>query len=431
MGRAARRSTITAPAWSTVLIVPPPDAQAAPAVPGLAAFRAYAALVFSFAWVPVMYTAFVHERGFSPGDYARMWSAYYTAMVLAELPWGWVADRLGSKPLLILGPLLLAAAFFVLGRAQDLSTCLAAMALTGAAHAMISGADSAWLYEQLRAGDRGATALGEEAHAHRWRLLGVSAADFLGGRLAFAFGTVAAFDLSVGLMLAAAGVAACLPATGPRSREGARVAGASGPSPVRRLKTDLARPGVLWSLVWFAVVFALLRVGFQLYQPTLLDHGVDDLRRHGDVFAGLNLVAGLAVLAVAPVHRRLGEVSSALGVLLLLVLAFGGLALGGRALLLPMLALQQVSFAFLQPIGRTALNRRLPSRDRAGWLSAQSVAGRLTFAVILLVVDGVAAVGDLESTYLMLALGGLVLLACLALTAPRGRPGAGSARSGD
>ena len=45
--------------------------------------------------------------------------------------------------------------------------------------------------------------------------------------------------------------------------------------------------------------------------------------------------------------------------------------------------LQQVSFGFLQPLGRTALNDRIASTDRASLLSAQSLLARLAFAGVL------------------------------------------------
>lgn len=386
-----------------------------PSPPGLRLFRVYAALAFAFAWVPVMYTAFVLERGFSASQYAQLWSVYYAAMVLAELPWGWVADRFGTRPLLVLGPLGLAASFGVLGHATDLTTCLLAMAATGASHAMISGADSAWLYDYLADRGRADLALHEEAAAHRWRLFGVSIADLLGGHVAFALGCVGAFHLSMGLMLAAAAVAACLP------RPARHVAALPVRSalPAEGLADDLRRPGVLWSLLWFALVFVFIRVGFQLYQPTLIDHALDDVRRHGEVFSLLNLVAGGAAFLVPGVHRRLGERGSAGMVLILISVSFLGLSGGSAALLLPLLALQQVSFAFLQPLGRTALNTRIPSRRRAWMLSAQSVGGRLLFAVLLLLVDGDQAVADLPGSYRTLGWLAAGLAALLLATAPR------------
>jgi len=327
-----------------------------------------------------MYTAFTLDRGFDAGQYLRLWSVYYLAMVLAELPWGWVADRLGQRPLLVAGPLVLAAGFAVLGHTTSFGACLAAMAVTGAAHAMISGADSAYLYEVVVADGRRAAALHEEAVAHRWRLFGVSIADLSGGWIAWWLGTTASFDLSVAIMLAAAAVAWRLPRLeGGVSRRAPRW------SAVGR---QLVRRDVLWVVGWYTTVFVFLRVGFQLYQPTMLADGVRDLRWHGGMLSLLNVVAALSAVFVSRVHRRLGERGTSGFVVLLMAGSFAGLAGGGVVWLAPLLCLQQVSFGLMQPVGRTALNHRVSGSERASLLSAQSVVARAAFGLLLFLLSG-------------------------------------------
>jgi MFS family permease len=343
-------------------------------------------------------------------------------MVTAELPWGWLADRLGPRPLLVAGPLVLGAGFAVLGHVPGFLACQLAMALTGAAHAMVSGADSAYLYEVVSAEGRRPHALREEAVAHRWRLFGVSACDVAGGAVAFALGTAAAFDLSVALMLAAAVVAFRLPAVrrpAPASGTGSRPASRLARLRLAPMARALRSPGVAWVMVWYAAVFVLLRVGFQLYQPTLLAVRAEALWVHGAVLGLLNLFAGLAALLVGPVHVRWRERGSAVAVLLLLAASFAGLAAAlplGRLLLLltPLFALQQIAFAFLQPLGRTALNHRIPAEDRTTLLSAQSMLARLLFGLVLACVRwGDSLEAELSRTYLVVA--GAAVLAALLL----------------
>ncbi len=365
----------------------PAGAQAAapvsPQAQAVRMFRWYASLVFSFAWVPVMYTAFTAQRGFDSGQYLGLWSVYYLSMVLAELPWGWIGDRFSYRPLLVAGPLVLGLGFGVLGHAQSYDLCLAAMALTGAAHAMISGADSAYLYELVVADGRRKDALAEEAAAHRWRLFGVSAADLAGGFVAFFMGTAAAFDLSVLLMLAAAAIAWKLPREAGRQRQLQRPR----PQWSAVLRQSL-RSDILWVFGWYTTVFVFLRLGFQLYQPTLIADGLIDLRWHGGMLCVLNLVAGISALFVARLHRRLGERGTAWLVVLLMVVSFLGLSGSGVWLLAPLLFLQQVSFGLMQPMARTALNHRVSGSERASLLSAQSVVARLGFGVVLWALSG-------------------------------------------
>src|SRR5258705_8255516 len=103
---------------------------------GTRTFRMYSGLTFAFAWVPVMYTHFTVTRGWSPDEYASLWSTYYLAMVACELPWGWLADRIGRRPVLAAGPLVLAAALLLLGPAQPLAGGDLIMAVGGGAPAL-------------------------------------------------------------------------------------------------------------------------------------------------------------------------------------------------------------------------------------------------------------------------------------------------------
>lgn len=384
----------------------------------LSTFRLFAALAFSFAWVPVMFTAFTIDRGFTVDQYARLWSLYYLVMVLAEVPLGWLADRLGKRPLLMAGPATLAVSFVVLGRAAGFEACLLAMAATGVGHAMISGADSAYLYELVLREKRRPDALREESIAHRWRLFGVSLADLSGGFVAWWLGTAAAFDLSAALMVVAVWVAWRLPDLPPEPT-------GPGRHPPHRLLAELARWDVLRVFAWYAVLFVLLRIGFQLYQPTLLAAGAHDLRLHGGLLSLLNLVAGCSAMAVAAVHQRLGEQGTVVSVLALVALSFAGLSLLGPWAMAPLFCLQQVSFAFLQPLGRTALNQRIPSSNRASLLSAQSMVARLAFSLALVGGSWEQAVSsDLPRTYATLA--GVAVAGALVLLWLRPRPPAGA-----
>jgi len=189
------------------------------------------------------------------------------------------------------------------------------------------------------------------------------------------------------------------------------------------LLTVLLRRDVLWIFAWYALLFVLLRVGFQLYQPTLLSVGAHDLRLHGGLLCLLNLVAGFSAGTVEPVHRRLGEKGTIAAVLLMVAISFGGLAIAGPWALAPLFCLQQVSFAYLQPLGRTALNHRIESADRAAVLSAQSMAGRLALSLTFWATDWNQAVGtDLTRTYATLGVVAIVLTVVLVLLRPGGRP---------
>jgi hypothetical protein len=218
------------------------------------------------------------------------------------------------------------------------------------------------------------------------------------------------FHLSALVMLAAALTALSLPAPAAEASLARRPRLGS-------LGRALLAPGVAWVLLWYVAVFVLLRIGFQLYQPTLLSAGTDDLRIHGLTLGGLNLVAGLSAFLVLRVHGRLGERRTAALVLLLMAASFAGLARPWPLLLGPLFCLQQISFGFLQPVGRTALNHRIAGPERASLLSAQSMLARLAFGLVLFGGSWDAALGPrLDLTYAVLAVvaTGLAVLSLLA-----------------
>jgi sugar phosphate permease len=229
-----------------------------------------------------------------------------------------------------------------------------------------------------------------------------------GGCVAFWLGTPAAFELGAGVMLVSALLASRLPEE--------RVAGVRPKPSVAAARAALGAPGVPWVLAWFVAVFVLLRVAFQLYQPTLIAVGATDLRLHGLVLGGLNLAAGMSVYLVPRVFGALGERRTAGFVLLLLALSFAGLSAAPGWLVPVLFVLPQVAFGFLQPVGRTSLNQRIPAGERASLLSAQSLLARLAFAVLLFAVPWDAAfTARLPVTYLVLA-GVALLAAVLAVT---------------
>ena len=119
------------------------------------------------------------------------------------------------------------------------------------------------------------------------------------------------------------------------------------------------------------------------------------------------------------VHRRWGEGRTASGVLALLAVSFLGLAGLPVFLLLPLFCLQQVSFAFLQPVGRTSLNHRIPAAERTSLLSAQSMFARLVFGLVLLTWRWDATLEKgLGSTYLVAAVMAAVLAVLFMITRP-------------
>ena len=354
--------------------------------------RAYALLAYPFACVPFLFL-FFRGHGIGEGDYGEIVGAYYLAMFLAEVPTGMLADRFGRKPMLVLGPLLLAAGFAVLVLRPGYGAFVTGEVLLGLGHAVLSGPPTVLLYETLRQHGEQHRYLAEESRIAALRMLGTGTAFLLGGALA-RWGNAAgdAYGQTIVLSLALCAGAALL-ALFVRERTAAAEPAAG--SWLSHLRVDLLRPAVLWLLGYWIVLFTLLRYPFHNYQPYLVAAGRNepvllDPLFLGVLFASLNLAAAPLSHVVPRLVARFGRrpLFWWMPLLLsasLLVMAWERSAAGDAPtpwvwLGVAMFFVQQVPFGMHQALLYEFVNHRIGAAARTTVLSALSLGTRCCYA---------------------------------------------------
>lgn len=360
--------------------------------------RAYALVTYPFACVPFLFLWFRHH-GIDEAGYGEIVGVYYVAMFVAEVPTGVLADRFGRKRMLVLGPLLLALGFLTLLVWPTYAGFLAGEALLGIGHAVLSGPPAAYLYETLAAHGQQHRFLREEAKLGALRMLGTGSAFLLGGLLAqpgVAAGDDAAYGATivatcVGTTLAAL-LAMALRPTDARVPLRARVF-------AQHVGAELRKPAVAWLLVYWVVLFALLRFPFHDYQPYLRAAGHQEPLLHdpwlvGLLFAAMNLLASPLSALVPRLCERHGRVPLfwAMPLLLsgsLLVMAAERAAAdaghGTRALVwlgVLMFFVQQVPFGMHQALLQEFVNHRIGAATRTTVLSVLSLGARAVYALL-------------------------------------------------
>ena len=115
------------------------------------AFRATSRAVL---FAPYLYHFITSTRGLSTLEFGFLQSIYYFVAVSLEVPSGVVADRFGRKHALVFGALLTVAGSLLRIVAFDFWVFALAEVLYAAALALVSGADSAILYDSLDADGR-------------------------------------------------------------------------------------------------------------------------------------------------------------------------------------------------------------------------------------------------------------------------------------
>ena len=361
--------------------------------------RAYALVTYPFACVPFLFLFFA-EHGMQAGEYGEILTAYYLTMFVAEVPTGVLADRFGARRMLVIGPLLLASGFaaFVLWR--DYPGFVLGEVLLGLGHSVLSGPPTVVLYETLKAHGQEQRYLAEESRVHARRLYGTGSAFLLGGVLVY-FGNAAGTAYTHAIIVTAAlhvAAAVCALQLHAPQRPGPMGARAGGKRFLRHAIDELGKAPVRWLLLYWVVLFTLLRFPFHNYQPYLKAAGeIEPLLSNaiviGLVFALLNLFAAPLSNRVPHLVARWGRRPLFWGMPLvlcasMLVMAFERRAAAhgdGTALLcwigVAMFFVQQVPFAMHWSLIHEFVNHRIGSAARTTVLSVLSLGARVVYAV--------------------------------------------------
>ena len=378
----------------------------------------YSFFTYPFAAVPLLFF-FYEERGLDLQEFASLISIYYLAMVICELPTGWLADRLGRRPAMIAGPLVLSASFLILWSGTEFGTFVIGEVLFGLGHALLSGPPSAFLYETLSQTGRIDSYLRIESRMTAIRGGGTSLSFLAGGILAHFHGYASALLLSGTLCLGAAMFALFLKE--PKATD--RRPGKSH-APValhRRLREVYRHSSVLWLLFYYSLLFFLLRFAFHTQQPILEEWGKSDPLFLGGLYFLLSLSALPPTWFTAQLRNRIGERRLLFLLPTLCSLSLIGLSLGTHWSFALLFFVQQAPFGMHWPLVHAFANHRIPSQDRALVLSSLSFTGRIVFSLsfALLLTDQT----HLPDLFLRVGLVTLVLAVLIQVFLPRDEAG--------
>jgi MFS family permease len=338
-------------------------------------FFGYRLLATSFLFVPVE-VPYLLSRGLSFTQILALQSIFSAVVILLEVPTGALADRVGRKWALAAGSLLMGMGSLLFWHASGMARFAAAQMLLAFGMTLVSGPDSAYLYDRLAEQGLDEGYRGHEGTATAMKHIGTAVAFAVGGLL----GTI-----DPGLpYLATAGVSLCAALVAVALTE-SRVTRTAVPwrgflrHMGRAVSTSFNHARLRWAILYSAFIFVLLRVSLWLYQPYLKRAGFD-LAAVGFVFAGVYLCAALTAHHIEGIRRRIP--GPALYWALPLTLGATYLVLGrfaaswGVVLLLAQKAVDGV----YSPLTKELINRDVPdSGARATVLSVESMVRRLAF----------------------------------------------------
>lgn len=330
-------------------------------------------------WIPVWVVFLTIERGFSLTEVTGAEGLYLVGIVLLEVPTGAVADQWGRSKSLALGALCLGFAVLIFAFTESFAVLLASFLLWSVAHTLMSGADTALLFDSLKV-------LGQEhafertagrGAASSWTAAGIG--TFLGGPVAAV--TDIRFTIIAGaLTCGVAAVVALLLHDG--EREPHAVAAGYFRS-IALAFGEVWRNRTVRTVVFLTgATTAALEAVHYLVQPYLIDRGVQvgvwfSMLQVPTIVAGIGgaLIAGSAVGRRRPFAAMLAL--PAVGIAGYLALAAGP-GLTAYAALPVMFGLS----SWLRPLAAGYINRQIGSERRATVLSMQGMVGSLALAAL-------------------------------------------------
>ncbi|MDX8146225.1 MFS transporter [Lentzea sp. BCCO 10_0061] len=363
-------------------------------------------------WIPVFYE-YQKQLGLSDAEIFGIQSIYYIAFCLLEIPTGMVADRFDYRTSLWLGASVLVVANLVPVLAGNYTGFLVHFLLIALARSLISGAQSAYLYEYLHAHDAGHLYLKVE---------GVGRSYSLVGKIVYwpVIGLLMQWNMPSPYWLTAinAAIAVVLalrlpPIPGWQRPEGktakllAGVGGAFGSLRTSRWLLLLMIQGI--------AMFTLVRIlQVNLFQPVLESKDVS-VGWYGSVLAAMTIFEAIAAARPHWLSRRIGSARSVFLLTVVMALAIGFIVPSGGVVTIVLLCLFSVTAGMSFPIQKKLLNDAIPdSRYRATLLSMESIMDRAVCAIVAVALGAYLAGGRLNEFLVLSSVVTVIMMALLA-----------------
>lgn len=320
---------------------------------------------------------FMGENGIDKSSYGLLAAIHALSIIFLEIPSGYLADAIGRKKTLVIGSVLGALGYAIYSLSSTFSGFLMAMVVLGIGQSMISGSDSALLYETLKA-----TGRVRQYARYEGRIIALgsfleTAGAPLGGLLAavsFRYPFVAQ------TLIALIAVPAALTLVEPESRD------ATGKRPVSltaALRETLLFDRRLLLLLFYSALFGTGTYTMAKAIPYWYSESVQSSALElGFFWSVLNLSAALFSSFAYRLERRINQLTFMAGIGLAVSVSFFGLGSAPPGAAMAILVLFYCCRGLAAPILKNYINDSTPSEIRATILSIRPFLVYVMFAAL-------------------------------------------------
>jgi MFS family permease len=352
---------------------------------------------------------FYQDNGMGMQEIFVLKSIYSLAIVALELPSGWMADVWGRKKTLLLGAVLGSAGFLMYSFSYGFWAFVAAEVVLGAGHSFVSGADSAMLYESLKADKKS-----DKYVKHEGQI--ASAGNFAEAIAGIAAGFLAAMSLRTPFYFQFAVATLAVPAAFSLKEPVLRAA--THLHSVKHMglsiKNTLWKDADLRTAILLSSVTGTATLTFAwLVQPFFKAIELP-VEWFGILWTALNLSVGVSSAFAYRFESKFSRKNEVLFIIGMLAL---GYFLSGFAVLregLIFLFLFYLARGLATPVFKNYINQYTPSEIRATILSVRNLVIRICFAVIGPLLGWMTDHVSLNMAFILA--GGLYFMAAVAVT---------------
>ena len=359
-------------------------------------------------YMPIV-VPFYESNGLSMKDIMILQAVYSIAIVILEVPSGYLADVIGRKKTIIIGAVFGVLGFTTYGLSFGFMGFLVAEIILGIGQSCISGADSAMLYDSL-------LEKGEEKKYTRFEGRITSLGNLAEAIAGIAGGLLAGITLRAPylaqIFVAFIALPAAITLVEPARKIPLIKAGVKEIIHIARFALFIDRP--LRRNILFSAITGTATLTMAWFAQPFFEYTRIDIAWFGILWTTLNLTVALTSYTAHRLEKRLGQRGSILLIALLIPLAYMALsrfhAPGG----LFVLYLFYLVRGYATPVLKDYINRITASHIRATVLSVRNFVIRLLFALTGPLLGWVKDVYSLPQA---LGLAGIIFLIISILTA--------------
>lgn len=320
---------------------------------------------------------FYKSNGMTMQDIFTLQAVYSVTLMILEIPTGWFADFAGRRTSILTGSFFGFVGYLIYSTSSGFWEFAVAETVLGAGMSLVSGADSALLYDSLASAGKERNYTRYEGRITSIGNFGEAAAGIIGGLLAaLSFRTPYFFQTGIAFLAVPAALLLREPpvrliVTPPNLR---KVTAA--------VKSVFGKDRKLtWSIFFSAVTGVSTLTMAWFAQPFFIRSGLH-VSWFGAVWAGLNLSVGMAAMYAWRIEDKLGSRRTIILFSIALTAGYFGLATGWIIPGFSLLLLFYLARGLATPMLRNYINLHTSSDVRATIMSVRNFIIRGIFAIL-------------------------------------------------